>query len=74
MAQCEDGDWQVIISILRPSSCMKPILRDYLCADLINPPKEPPKPIPKEEENKLESNLALTAEEEAELADLMEDD
>lgn len=53
---------------------MKPILRDYLCGDLINPPKEPPKPIPKEEENKLESNLALTAEEEAELADLMEDD
>lgn len=53
---------------------MKPILRDYFCGDLINPSKEPPKPIPKEEKNELESNLALTAEEEAELADLMEDD
>lgn len=53
---------------------MKPTLRDYLCVDLINPPKEPPTPIPKEEENKPESNLALTAEEEAELADLMDDD
>ena len=47
------------------------LIVNIILVDLINPPKEPPKPAPKEEEKPLST---LTAEEEAELAELMDDD
>ncbi|THH04696.1 hypothetical protein EW145_g5333 [Phellinidium pouzarii] len=54
------------------SASLDGTVRRWRLADLISPPKEPPKQPA--EETKLTSSTQLTAEEEAELAELMEDD
>lgn len=45
----------------------------FISPDLISPPEEPPKPAPRQEKEPA-STTQLTAEEEAELAELMDDD
>ncbi|KAL5533214.1 hypothetical protein ACEPAF_4990 [Sanghuangporus sanghuang] len=67
----EDGKLSVEPWIV--SASLDQTIRRWKLADLISPPKEPPKPVPKQEE-KPASASQLTAEEEAELAELMDDD
>ncbi|KAL5529300.1 hypothetical protein ACEPAG_5285 [Sanghuangporus baumii] len=67
----EDGKLSIEPWIV--SASLDQTIRRWKLADLISPPKEPPKPVPKQEE-KPASTSQLTAEEEAELAELMDDD